>query len=91
MLYEPTTLASVARLIGESLEGDYGIDPAPLFADLNIDTDKFLRPGARAPFTKMDELWGRAIAATNDPWFATPGWRALRWVGLSAACVATAM
>jgi hypothetical protein len=69
MLYEPTTLASVARLIGESLEGDYGIDPAPLFAELNIDTGKFLRPGARAPFTKMDELWRRAIAATSDPWF----------------------
>ena len=69
MLYEPTTLASVARLIGESLEGDYGIDSAPLFAELNIDTGKFLRPGARAPFTKMDELWRKAIAATSDPWF----------------------
>ena len=69
MLYEPTTLASVARVIGESLEGDYGIDPGPLFADLNIDTGKFLRPGARAPFTKTDELWRKAIAATNDPWF----------------------
>ena len=69
MLYEPTILASVARMIGESLEGDYGIDPGPLFADLNIDTGKFLRPGARAPFTKMDELWRKAIAATSDPWF----------------------
>jgi hypothetical protein len=31
MLYEPTTLANVARLIGETLQKDYGIDPAPIF------------------------------------------------------------
>jgi AraC-like DNA-binding protein len=69
MFYEPTTLASVARLIGECLEEDYGIDPSSLFADLNIDTGKFLRPGARASFTKMDGLWQKAAAATGDPWF----------------------
>ena len=69
MLYEPTTLASVARVIGECLEGDYGIDPSPLFAELNIDTGKFLKPGARASFGKMDELWQKALVATDDPWF----------------------
>ena len=69
MLYEPTTLVSVARVIGECLEGDYGIDPNPLFADLNIDTGKFLKPGARASFAKMDELWRQAVVATGDPWF----------------------
>ncbi len=69
MLYEPTTLASVARLIGESLEADYGIDPQPLFAALHIDTRKFFRPGARVSFAKMDELWRKALAASNDPWF----------------------
>ena len=80
MLTEPTTLATVARLIGESLEGDYGIDPGPLYAELGIDTRKFFRPGARAPFAKMDKLWRKAVAATGDPWFgfavgerATPG------------------
>ena len=46
--------------------------------------------------------WRNAIAATRDPWFgfsvdertkrgdflylAMPGWRALRWVGLSDYC-----
>lgn len=69
MLYEPTTLASVARVIGECLEEDYGIDPNPLFVETNIDTSKFLKPGARALFTKMDELWGMAVVATGDPWF----------------------
>lgn len=69
MLYEPTTLASVARLIGESLAADYGVDPQPIFGQVNIDTDKFYRPGARVPFARMDELWRNAIAATGDPYF----------------------
>ena len=69
MLYEPTTLASVARLIGECLEADYGIDPRPLFAALDIDTSKFFRPGARVQFAKMDQLWLEATAATADPYF----------------------
>ena len=80
MQFEPTTLSSVARLIGDSLEGDYGVDPAPIFADLEIDTRKFLKPGARTPYAKMDALWERAAAASGDPWFgfavgkrATPG------------------
>jgi len=63
MLYAPTTLASVARLIGETLEADYGIDPAPIFVQLGIDTGKFLRPGARVSFARMDKLWHRAIVS----------------------------
>jgi AraC-like DNA-binding protein len=69
MFFEPTTLSSVARLIGESLEGDYGIDPEPIFADLQIDTRKFLKPGARTEYKKMEALWCRAAAESNDPWF----------------------
>ena len=69
MFYEPTTLASVARLIGECLEGDYGIDADPLFTELDIDRRKFVKPGARVSFAKMNELWSNAIAITNDPWF----------------------
>jgi AraC-like DNA-binding protein len=69
MLYEPTTLASVARLVGETLQDDYGIDPASIYARLRIDTAKFRRPGARVSFTKMGKLWAAAIEATNDPYF----------------------
>ncbi len=69
MFFEPTTLSSVARLIGESLEGDYGIDPEPIFADIGIDTRKFLKPGARTPYAKIDALWRCAVAASGDPWF----------------------
>jgi len=69
MFNEPTTLASVARVIGETLERDYGIDPGPVFADVKIDSGKFTRPGARTPFTKMVRLWQKAVAVTGDPWF----------------------
>ena len=69
MLYEPTTLASVARLIGDCLEGDYGVDADSLFAELDIDRSKFVKPGSRVSFAKMNELWSRATTVTNDPWF----------------------
>ena len=77
MLSEPTVLVNVARLVGETLEQDYGIDPAGLFAKVNIDTRKFLKPGARTSFRKMDELWTAAQEASGDPWFGfTAGRRA---------------
>lgn len=69
MLYEPTTLATVARLIGECLEHDYGIDAEPLYAELDVDRRKFTKPGARVSFAKMNKLWSKAIAVTGDQWF----------------------
>ena len=41
MLYEPTTLATVPRLIGETMQQVYDIDPTPAFQQANIDTAKF--------------------------------------------------
>lgn len=69
MLYEPTTLANVARVIGETLYKDYGIDPAPIFAQAKIDTGKFRRPGARVPLSKMTRLWDLAVYMTDDRQF----------------------
>lgn len=69
MLNEPTTIASVARLIGETLEVEYAMDPAPLYRELNIDTTKFFRPGSRIVFSKMNELWRRSAELTKDPEF----------------------
>ncbi len=66
MLNEPTTISSVARLVGETLQADYGVDPAPLFAKANIDTTKFFRPGSRILFSKMTNLWGQAADVTGD-------------------------
>ncbi len=71
MLYEPTTLASIARLIGETLQEDYGIDPAPIFAQVKIDTGKFRTPGSRVPRTKMLRLWDTAAYVTGDLQFGT--------------------
>ena len=69
MLYEPTTLATVARLIGETLDKDYGIDPAPAFEQANIDTRKFARPGSRVPLSKMTKLWDTCVFITGDQQF----------------------
>jgi hypothetical protein len=69
MLYEPTTLANVARIIGETLQKDYGIDPAPIFEQVKIDTSKFGRPGSRVPLSKMTRLWDTAVFITDDQQF----------------------
>jgi len=69
MLYEPTTLANVARIIGETLDRDYGIDPAPIYEQVKIDTSKFRRPGARVPLSKMTRLWDMAVYMTDDQQF----------------------
>ena len=69
MLNEPTTLASFASLIGETLQDVYGIDPLPLYAEASIDTRAFARPGARVSFRRMDRLWALAAEASGDRWF----------------------
>jgi AraC-like DNA-binding protein len=69
MLYEPTTLASIARLIGETLQEDYGIDPEPIFEQVHIDTGKFATPGSRIPRSKMFRLWDTATFVTGDQQF----------------------
>ena len=69
MLNEPTTISSVARLIGETLEENYGIDAQPLFRESQIDQGKFQRPGSRVPFSKMNVLWRLATEASADAEF----------------------
>jgi AraC-like DNA-binding protein len=69
MLHEPTTLASVARLIGETLSCRYGIDPKGIFDDLSIDPALFSEPGTRLSFARMGKLWNAAVEATGDQYF----------------------
>ena len=69
MLHEPTTLASVARVLGETLRAEYGVDPQPLYDEVGIDTTKFFRPGARTTFSKMTRLWESAVEACGDAEF----------------------
>jgi AraC-like DNA-binding protein len=69
MLNDPTTISSVARLIGETLEQDYGIDPKSMYRDSRIDPGKFQKPGSRVPFSKMNVLWQLATEASADAEF----------------------
>jgi len=69
MLDEPTTLASVARLIGDTLQRHYQIDPEGIFSRLRIDSGQFSKPGARLSFVRMGRLWEAAVDATGDPYF----------------------
>ncbi len=73
MLNEPTTLASFANLIGETLQENYGVDPLPVYAEADIDTGEFSQPGARISFRRFDRLWALAVEASGD-----------RWIGLEA-------
>jgi AraC-like DNA-binding protein len=69
MFDEPTTLSSVARLIGETLEDRYDIDPEKIFSRLRIDSSEFSKPGARISFARMRKLWEASVQASGDRFF----------------------
>jgi AraC-like DNA-binding protein len=66
MLSESTVLAAVAFLLAETLEKDYGLDPAPLLAAQDIPRELASKPGSRVPKDKMQALWVAALELTND-------------------------
>jgi AraC-like DNA-binding protein len=67
MLFQPTVLTTVAKLIGETLQGEYAVDPMPLFERVGLDTAKLTVSDARFPRTKMLELCDLAAEACSDP------------------------
>ena len=67
MFCEPSTLTSMIRLLAESLQQDYGVDPKPLFAAAKLDISQLEKPGARYPLPKIRTLWQLAVTATGDP------------------------
>ena len=69
MLQEPTTIAGNARLIGETLQSHYSLDPGPVFKKVGIDEARLDVPGARYPYSAMQRLWQASVDATNDPAF----------------------
>ncbi|MGI9291129.1 MAG: AraC family transcriptional regulator [Gammaproteobacteria bacterium] len=69
MLFEPTTLAAAARLIGETLKDHYSQDPLPVFEKADIDPTRLDVSGARYPYSSMQKLWAASIEATGDPCF----------------------
>ena len=69
MLSQDSTLASEALRIGATLEREYGIDPAPLYAEAGIDPDACSRPGARVTHEQAGLLWVRSIEQAGDGQF----------------------
>ncbi len=80
MLYEPTSLASVSGLIATALKEEYGLDPAPVFAEADLELPPFNTPQLRYPQSNMRRLWAAAKEASGDEeiglktgWYVQPG------------------
>lgn len=66
MLYEPTTLASLTGLLATSLQEEYGIDPAPIYAQADVPLTPPASPQIRYPQSKIRSLWSLSKEATGD-------------------------
>lgn len=66
MLLESTTLASLTGLLSTALREEYGIDPAPVFAEAGVPLATSGSPGLRHPVTRMRRLWALSKEATGD-------------------------
>lgn len=66
MLLESTTLATTLRYLADSLQQDYGLDPAPLFQQAGISLARTRASGSRLPQRATRRLWDLAVAATGD-------------------------
>lgn len=69
MILENTNLVTGAQLLAETLERDYGIDPAEVFAFAELDMSRMSVPGARYPWHNLRILWEEATRRTADPCF----------------------
>ena len=66
MLYEPTTLASLVGLLATSLREEYGIDPAPIYAQAGVPLSPPESPQLRYPLAKIRKLWELGKEASGD-------------------------
>ena len=62
MLYEPSTLASIAYVLGQTLERDYEVN----LGDRACIPFLAYKAGERISVERMDALWSAAVTATND-------------------------
>jgi len=67
MIEEPTTLASVAFRVADTLRSEYGIDFAPTLETIGVRLDKRTLPGSRVERSKQAEIWQAARELTGDP------------------------
>ncbi len=72
----PTALASWMRGLANELKSQ-GLDPAPLFAQANLDIALLDQPEARYPVANTTQLWQQAVQITGDE---TLGLRAIRHI-----------
>jgi AraC-like DNA-binding protein len=68
-MLENTNLATGAQLLAETLENDYEIDPAEIFAVAGLDMSRLKVPGARYPWDGLRVLWQEAARRSGDPCF----------------------
>lgn len=78
MLFEPTTIAAAARLIGETLQSHYAQDPLPVFRKADIDPTRLDVSGARYSYASMQRLWKACVEVTGDPCFGLTVGRNIR-------------
>jgi AraC-like DNA-binding protein len=78
MLFEPTTLTSTAKVIAETLQAHYALDPVTVFSKVDLDYEQLANPEARYPWTKMQALWKQATEMTGDPCFGLYAGRRVR-------------
>lgn len=98
MFDEPNSMAYGVGLLARTLEGEYGIDAAPLFADIDIDRADLLNPSTRIRNADFRKVWEIARSICDDPGLGvTAGQRtqvryfgALGYAWLSSATLADA-
>lgn len=61
-------LATATNILWKLIEA-YGHDPEALYFDVGIDPDLLNKPGARIPYTLVNELWAKATEIIDDPCF----------------------
>ena len=69
MILENTNLVTGAQLLAETLDRDYGIEPASVFAVAELDMARLHVPGARYPWENLRVLWEEATRRSGDPCF----------------------
>lgn len=84
MLFEPTTLTSVARIIAETLEKNYSADAGALFAKAGLDVADISVAGSRYPWENMQVLWRICLEETGDPCFGLVAGRHIRPTSIHA-------
>jgi AraC-like DNA-binding protein len=66
VLAKATNLASLSRTLWETLESNYGLDPAPIFAAARLTRSDLADPARRISFEEVEAIWTEAIRVTGD-------------------------